>query len=355
MAAAVKQRESNIELFRIVLMLMIIAHHYVVNSGVEGLYDYSNVSGNQVFLELWGWGGKVGVNCFLLVTGYFMCRGHFTWRKFLRLYLEVKFYKLAIALIFVLAGRQALTAGYCFNTVFNVAVFMGTTFSTTFIALFLLVPFINRLVGVLDRRAHAWLVMTLLLIYTLVGTFFNRNFTGDIGWFVTVYLIGAYIGRYPMARMDSIGRTAAFAALAVIVSLASVMAITFAPQLAGRMNVYYFLTDANRIMAIVSAVALFLFFKNLPMRHNRLINLAATATFGVLLIHTHSDLSPWLWGDVLNVKGHFASHLLWLHAIAACAGIYLVCVIIDLLRQRLLERPLFNWLDTRFPSLNNPH
>ena len=100
MAAAVKQRESNIELFRIVLMLMIIAHHYVVNSGVEGLYDYSNVSGNQVFLELWGWGGKVGVNCFLLVTGYFMCRGHFTWRKFLRLYLEVKFYKLAIALIF---------------------------------------------------------------------------------------------------------------------------------------------------------------------------------------------------------------------------------------------------------------
>ena len=57
MAAAVKQRESNIELFRIVLMLMIIAHHYVVNSGVERLYDYSNVSGNQVFLELWGWGG----------------------------------------------------------------------------------------------------------------------------------------------------------------------------------------------------------------------------------------------------------------------------------------------------------
>ncbi|MBR2084687.1 MAG: acyltransferase, partial [Muribaculaceae bacterium] len=111
----------------------------------------------------------------------------------------------------------------------------------------------------------------------------------------------------------------------------------------------------NRIMAIVSAVALFLFFKNLPMRHNRLINLAATATFGVLLIHTHSDLSPWLWGDILNVKGHFASHLLWLHAVAACVGIYLVCVIIDLLRQRLLERPLFNWLDTRFPSLNTPH
>lgn len=355
MAAATKQRDSNIELFRIVLMLMIIAHHYVVASGVERLYDFSRVGGNQVFLQLWGWGGKVGVDCFLLVTGFFMCHRHFTWRKFLKLYLEVKFYKLAIALIFVLVGRQALTAQYCFNTVFNVAVFMGTTFSTTFIALFLLVPFINKLIAALDKRAHAWLVMALLLIYTVIGTFFNRNFSGDIGWFVTVYLIGAYIGRYSMPAFRGIGRTASCAALAVALSMATILAITFCPQLAGRMNVYYFLSDSNRLMAIVTAVALFLFFKNLPMGHNRLINVTATATFGVLLIHTHSDLAPWLWGDVFNVKGHFTSNWLWLHAIAACVAIYVVCVIIDLLRQRLLERPLFNWLDNRFPTLNKPH
>lgn len=30
----VKQRRSNIELFRIITMLIIIAHHYVVNSGL---------------------------------------------------------------------------------------------------------------------------------------------------------------------------------------------------------------------------------------------------------------------------------------------------------------------------------
>ena len=30
----IKNRDSNIELYRIVLMLLIIAHHYVVNSGV---------------------------------------------------------------------------------------------------------------------------------------------------------------------------------------------------------------------------------------------------------------------------------------------------------------------------------
>ncbi len=52
-----KVRDSNIELFRIFLMLMIIAHHYVVNSGITELYDSSQVSVNQIFLSIFGWGG----------------------------------------------------------------------------------------------------------------------------------------------------------------------------------------------------------------------------------------------------------------------------------------------------------
>ena len=80
-------------------MLMIIAHHYVVNSGITELYNFSQVSGNQMFLELLGWGGKTGINCFLLITGYFMCKQDFTWRKFLKLYLEVKFYTLLLPLL----------------------------------------------------------------------------------------------------------------------------------------------------------------------------------------------------------------------------------------------------------------
>ena len=78
-------RSSNLELLRIVCMLMIIAHHYVVHSGVIDVYDLRNfgheISGNRVFLELWGWGGKTGINCFLLITGFFMCKLDFTWKK----------------------------------------------------------------------------------------------------------------------------------------------------------------------------------------------------------------------------------------------------------------------------------
>lgn len=57
-----RQRDSNFELFRIVLMLLIIAHHYVVNSGFSKLYDFDNITGNMIFLQLFGFGGKIGIN-----------------------------------------------------------------------------------------------------------------------------------------------------------------------------------------------------------------------------------------------------------------------------------------------------
>ena len=54
-----KQRDSSIELFRIITMFMIVAHHYIVNSGITGEITQANVlSLNGLFSLLWGWGVK---------------------------------------------------------------------------------------------------------------------------------------------------------------------------------------------------------------------------------------------------------------------------------------------------------
>jgi peptidoglycan/LPS O-acetylase OafA/YrhL len=71
-----KLRNSNLELYRIISMMMIVAHHYVVNSGLTGeggplLTDFT--SGKSLFLSVFGAWGKTGINCFLMITGYYMC------------------------------------------------------------------------------------------------------------------------------------------------------------------------------------------------------------------------------------------------------------------------------------------
>lgn len=82
-------RDSNFELFRIILMLLIIAHHYVVNSGFGQLYDFDHITGNMIFLQLFGFAGKIGINCFVFITGYFMIKSQFKFQKLLKLYLEL--------------------------------------------------------------------------------------------------------------------------------------------------------------------------------------------------------------------------------------------------------------------------
>lgn len=57
----VKERKSNLELFRIVSMLVIVAHHYVVNSGLLDLvYDSPSLRMNDIFLLIFGGGGQDG-------------------------------------------------------------------------------------------------------------------------------------------------------------------------------------------------------------------------------------------------------------------------------------------------------
>ena len=104
-----KERNSNLELYRVIVMLLIVAHHYVVNSGLTQVMEQDPFSADSTFLYLFGMWGKIGINCFVLITGYFMCTSQITVRKFLKLLLEVEFYKLLFFVIFVGTGYEAFS------------------------------------------------------------------------------------------------------------------------------------------------------------------------------------------------------------------------------------------------------
>lgn len=54
-----KHRDSNLELFRVLVMLLIIAHHYVVNSGVWGAILENGPSANSLFTTSSVCGGRL--------------------------------------------------------------------------------------------------------------------------------------------------------------------------------------------------------------------------------------------------------------------------------------------------------
>ena len=99
-----KERTSNLELYRILVMLLIVAHHYVVNSGLMDMMNQNILSANTTFFSLFGAWGKTGINCFVLITGYFMCKSQITLNKFLKLLIWVITYSFTITTIFIVFG-----------------------------------------------------------------------------------------------------------------------------------------------------------------------------------------------------------------------------------------------------------
>ena len=56
------------------MILSIIGHHFVVNSGLPQLFSFDNITFNMVFLQVFGMWGKTAINVFTLITGYFMVK-----------------------------------------------------------------------------------------------------------------------------------------------------------------------------------------------------------------------------------------------------------------------------------------
>ena len=111
---------------------------------------------------------------------------------------------------------------------------------------------------------------------------------------------------------------------------------------------YYFVSDSNHIMAFLVAVCLFMFFKSIRIPYCKWINIIAESIFGVLLIHANSDtMRQWLWKDTISVVEHYRLDGAIGYAIASILLVFAVCVVIDQLRLRMIEKPLFYFLEKR--------
>jgi hypothetical protein len=131
-------RESGIEFFRIITMLCIVAHHYVVNSGIVGEITPDNVlCFNSLFALVFGWGGKTGINCFVLITGYFMCTSNVSLKKFLKLFLEIEFYEIIFYFVFLFTGYAPFAFKSLLKTILPVYD-IGTGFTGSYLIFFCL-------------------------------------------------------------------------------------------------------------------------------------------------------------------------------------------------------------------------
>lgn len=354
-----KQRESNIELFRIITMLVIVAHHYVVNSGltVDGDPIYSApMAGASIFLLLFGAWGKIGINCFVLITGYFMCESWITARKFVKLLFEVMFYRIVIQLIFWGTGYAPVTVSSIVKTFIPVTE-IAHNFTGTYLVFFLCIPFLNILIKQLTEKQHIRLLLLSCFIYVFFGTVKLMPVTMNyVSWYIVLYFMASYIRLYPRKLFGNKKIWGWMTILSLILSAASVIACAWIGKMIGKNEAYFFVTDSNTFLAVVTGISTFLFFKNWKIKYSKFINTVSATTFGILLIHANSDsMRQWLWKDLLDNVGFYNSIWMPVHAVGSVIGIFVVCSVIDLLRIRFIEKPFFRMWDQRWEKLKKKY
>ncbi len=343
------QRSSNLELFRIITMFMIVIHHYVVNSGLTdaGGVIYSDpTSWRSIFLLTIGAFGKTGINCFVLISGYFMCKSEITLKKFLKLLLELEFYKILFWLIFTITGYESFSITGFVKAVLPVTG-ITTGFTSCYIVFFLFIPFLNILIHNMNEKHHILLIALSSFMYIVLGTMPGFGVAMNyVSWFVVLYFIASYIRLYDKPIFNNTKFWAASTITMLVLSAASVVGFI----LIGKADkVHYLLSDSNKIFAVLLGISAFMFFKNLKMKNSRFINTVAASSFGVLLIHANSDaMRRWLWKDVLDNVGMYDSKFMVLHLLGSVLAIYILCTVIDYLRIRFIEKPFFKVIDKRF-------
>ena len=243
-------------------MMMIVAHHYVVNSGLtwaDGPLSNSPTSVNSIYLFLFGAWGKTGINCFMMITGYFMCMSQITLKKYLKLLLWIYFYKLLLFPVFWATGYETLSLKRIVELIMPFWK-LSNNFTGCFLVFYLTIPFWNILIKNMSERQHQLLVLLLLTCYTVLGSIPTFTLTFNyISWFGLIYLIASYIRYYPHSLFQ---RKKLWGSITIVNILLAMVSIILKTD-------YYYVIDSNKVFAISIAVCMFLWFKNININQHR--------------------------------------------------------------------------------------
>lgn len=334
-------RSSNLELLRILCMLLIIGDHI---TGQGGIADYSTLPSSFAFCLI-GCGSRIACSVFILIGGWFLCEQPYKTRRPLSLWLSLWLYTVPVTLLCKLTGMDVSFGALRW------AAFPASTrqlwFISDYLLLLLCVPLLNRVLRGLSRPAHrgslAVLAVPLLIYPTVFG---GDGVVSDTAWmFLYEYLLVAYLRRYPDNRLTRLLQNRA-AALALGVGLplanTAVRAVLETRGLTdGKAFQYisYYRTALGALPNLLAALALFYLFKSLDLGHRRWINALSGTTLGVYILHQVPAFRDFLWNGILQTQAHRGSVGYTLFAILA---VFLGCAAVDAARTAVVMRPLEN-------------
>ena len=324
-----KNRSSNLELLRILSMFLIVCHHFALHGKVplwDGMISVDNPL-RLFFMQFLSIGGKIGVDLFVIITGYFLVSQNCKARSLFKLILTTSFYSVSIYLIFYLSGQTHFSIRTLVSQIFPIT--SGQYwFVSTYILLCIASPYISmgirccaldsdgssnindgngkkRLVVFLSIFALLWSIMPTILCWPFVAG--SRYDFSNLGWFVYLFVVGGFIRLYPATYERLITKKLIISLVLCLFTI--ILWIVFCDLCLrfgfdNRWNFFYW-SEMNSLPVLLVSIIIFILFSRLEARPSLFINSIASTMFGVYLIHDNNFIRGWLWSDTFEVLKNF--------------------------------------------------
>ncbi len=343
-------RMSNIELLRILSMLLIVGAHYAAHGA--SVSSIKSLSANGFFLQALSLGGKLGVNCFVLITGYFSTGvKEIKWRAVAKLVFDAMFFSLLINGIGMLRGDVEFSVYRLLQYTFPINI-KEWWFVSTYFMLLLFIPFLNSAINNISRKLHKQMIVALFIIWVIIGTIdFGTFDSNNLTWFFFLYIVAAYIKKYPSKYFDNQKYVAWTVIASYALMLLSIVALDIVkenrPNLFNDFRYYWDFTQFNNpiffggkrtIPMTTLSVSLFCLFKNMRVAYSPRINELAAAMFGVYLIHDSSYGRRYIWTEAFDVKKHLKSPHAIMYGVSIILIVFVSCTVISWLYNLTVKK-----------------
>lgn len=326
------ERQTNIEVLRVVSMLLIVVMHYIFyglkQNPLHQYYDIKMISGllNYLTMESLYLLSQVAVNCYVMITGYFLIdKLQYRWKGIFRIIIQTLFYSILFFVIACAIGEDAKREVLKSFLPIHQCEYW---FVTTYIGLLLIAPFIALIATSLNKKQYQIMLVVLFILTfkQLYGNVYAGHRT--ILFFSFLFLIAGYFKLYGMPqkilkrkKLLFVGIWFILIAMATLVNLGhnyfELIGTSYdGPILFLSIITFILFTDAELDKYIFKVIAKF-----------------APYTFGVYLIHENHFISAKLW----YLLPETYTYPIMLHCVMLCLAIFATCVVIDYLREKIFN------------------
>lgn len=356
-----KERKINMEVLRVAAMFLIVGGHYIwlalKNVMAPSILNVKSIMGgvNYVTIDLFFLMTGIGVDCFVMITGYFMIENtEMRWRGMLKTWVLTLFYAIVIYLVGIIAFGQPASTDSVLLVFFPIHQ-EAYWFVTLYIGLLFFAPFLARLANILTQRQYQWL-LCVLFVFSF-SYLYGRVYMRDIQMllFVFLFFVAGYIRKYSVPEWWKRNAGCVVLVVWILLFIAGTGVNVLRYLNTGNANFKPYATESNGPVFFL-ALSIFVWFVYHKPFSNRLLKMTAhlgTYTFGVYLIHQHFFISAPLWAYVANT--YTMRMPVVLHCLLWTAIVFIACVFLDMWRSlffRIIH--IDNILDTlvrRLPKL----